>query len=602
MNLKNFIKIGKIGTFDIEANRWVDFVAGGVYDGNKYRYFLTAEEMFRYILRPIYKNYRFYAHFGGRYDYLFLLEYLFNNRDKYAIELTFQSSRILYMKVTDKTYYDSKSKTYPYVWYFLDSYSLLPTSLKKLSKSFNVKHQKKEFDFTEDLKVTRELLEYLEYDVKGLYEIIHKFAESISKFDTRLRMTIASQSQDIFFNNFSNRLIFGNRKYENIERQAYYGGRTEVIKRKYDKEKPLYYYDINSLYPYIMKTKIIPFGTPHKIINPKINKLNEYEGIAYATIENYDYIPIIPKRHNDRLMFGIGKFKGYYALPEIRKAIDKGYNVKIHKLWNYPIRDYIFKDYIDYFYKIKQQADKDSPDYLLSKLFMNSLYGKFAQRREVENVKINPKNKIGMTLENEQFDIWKEKTINDSKNIIPIIAVYITSYARLELYDYIELVGYNNIYYMDTDSIFTTKKIPTSSILGKMKLENKIKKAIFMLPKVYSYIDYNDYEETKIKGFDKSNFRDINNRVINYNLMEKAFNNEIILKQHFSKVMGFKSAVKRFNAPLSLAPYKKTLNNEYIKRQVLEDKINTIPNMFKGDKIISYDYKKYKFQNYFDEV
>jgi DNA polymerase elongation subunit (family B) len=61
-----------------------------------------------------------------------------------------------------------------------------------------------------------------------------------------------------------------------------------------------------------------------------------------------------------------------------------------------------------------------------------------------------------------------------------------------------------NLYYTDTDSIYIDKPLSNelinSKILGKMKLENIIKKAIFLAPKVYCFLNEDNEFIYKVKG------------------------------------------------------------------------------------------------------
>ena len=45
----------------------------------------------------------------------------------------------------------------------------------------------------------------------------------------------------------------------------------------------------------------------------------------------------------------------------------------------------IFKEYVDYFYNIKVNSIKDSPDFIISNLLLNTLYGRFGMNPEIEN-------------------------------------------------------------------------------------------------------------------------------------------------------------------------------------------------------------------------
>ena len=74
---------------------------------------------------------------------------------------------------------------------------------------------------------------------------------------------------------------------------------------------------------------------------------------------------------------------------------------------------------------------------------------------------------------------------------------------------------YFNLYYSDTDSIYIDRPLNenfiSSTILGKMKLENIVDKAIFLSPKVYCLETENKEFIYKVKGLSheiKLNFED----------------------------------------------------------------------------------------------
>lgn len=80
-------------------------------------------------------------------------------------------------------------------------------------------------------------------------------------------------------------------------REGYYGGATDYYK-KYGKK--LYYYDVNSLYPYVMK-KDMPVVYKAYSPNLKNYNLDQFFGFALARIEcpSWVKIPILPHRTPD---------------------------------------------------------------------------------------------------------------------------------------------------------------------------------------------------------------------------------------------------------------------------------------------------------------
>ena len=65
-------RLGKFIVFDIESNNWKDFVLGGIYDGTEFKTYRTVESLRKGL--ESYENVTVFAHFGGIFDFLFMLE------------------------------------------------------------------------------------------------------------------------------------------------------------------------------------------------------------------------------------------------------------------------------------------------------------------------------------------------------------------------------------------------------------------------------------------------------------------------------------------------------------------------------------------------
>lgn len=85
-----------------------------------------------------------------------------------------------------------------------------------------------------------------------------------------------------------------------------------------------------------------------------------------------------------------------------------------------------------------------------------------------------------------------------------------------------------NLYYTDTDSIYIDKPLSdhlvNSKILGKMKLEYIIKKAIFLAPKVYCLETIDDKLIYKVKGLSHDidlNMKDFESLLFKDSYLEK---------------------------------------------------------------------------------
>jgi hypothetical protein len=152
---------------------------------------------------------------------------------------------------------------------------------------------------------------------------------------------------------------------------------------------------------------------------------------------------------------------------------------------------------------------------------MNSLYGRFGMDDNFSEINIIHKDYLA-DFENKYFDLIESKTEledyflielknseniyledNSTHNINVGIASAITAYSRIHM-SFFKNNPLINLYYSDTDSIYVDKPLSkefiNSKILGKLKLENIIKKAIFLSPKVYCFLTENNEFFYKVKG------------------------------------------------------------------------------------------------------
>lgn len=446
--------------------------------------------------------------------------------------------------------YQNKSIT------FRDSFNILPSSLRKLTNDFNVEHKKLELDYEAGADDPR-LKEYLENDLKGLHEVLMCAIELTDK------LTIASNSMNVFLKKFYMRYPRGNYvKFDNVFRNAYYGGRVEIFKMV---GKDLKYYDVNSLYPYVM----------HKYSYPLIDCKNYQYTSDYIKgrlgIYNISaiappnlHIPVLPFRLKTKLIFPVGRVGGWYHSPEIEKAVEVGYKVNVHYGYVFKETDYIFRNFVEHYYKIKKEAKGSRRE--IAKLYLNSLYGKFGQKREQDVYEVKPHSDYNykgteVIYPFAKFGIHKKKKfLTYDRYIHSEIAGLITSYARLELYSLFEKAGAQNVYYCDTDSVITSSELPESPELGGLKKEADIDNFIAVSPKVYAYTE-NGKEHIKAKGISSKNLKYQNFK----DAIEKKDLSAFI--SEFERLTTFKEKnIRKFSNYSDKIKVKKMLRSFYDKR------------------------------------
>ena len=198
---------------------------------------------------------------------------------------------------------------------------------------------------------------------------------------------------------------------------------------------------------------------------------------------------------------------------------------------------------------------KDHPMYLISKLLLNSLYGRFGMHIDtfLSKNSIVDNNELYEMIEHN--NIMNITNLDDDLNLITYIptsddnvdslfnnmtkfnisisiSAAITAYARIHMSQFkSDFNEKYNLYYSDTDSIAIDKPLEDNMIgkeLGKMKLEQTFKKAVYLGPKVYGGITNEGEEIIKAKGYkNKDQFK---KDQLDFNTLESLLylnNNEI---------------------------------------------------------------------------
>jgi len=489
---------------NIVKEEWVN--AGGV------------EEIHEFIVKHARANSSLFV-FAHNFHYDFPILQLYK-LTSYGFELkkaVFESD-VFFMKLKDKR---------RAIIYLVDSTNFFKTSIKELGEL--LKLEKLEIDFKtaseEELKI------YNMRDVEILKQTIISFLRFLKEHSLPFRITLAGTAFASFRSRFMNHkiIIHDNSEIEELERNSYYGGRNEAF--RIGEVKNVYVYDFNSLYPYVMKTYKVPVKLLSVYESVSVEKAlellnDDYLLISEAWIEtDKAYYPYRFEK-KDKLIFPQGRFKTFLTTPELKIALTNNHVKKLGLTAIYQ-GEKIFEEYVNFFYnlRLKYKSEGNQIYQHMAKILMNSLYGKFAQRVrelkavreidadvfEVEDIYLADKEKriIYKRVMGKEFVLEESEKL--SYNSFTAIASHITAYARTELLKAIEIAGWDNVYYVDTDSIFTNKQgaknlekanLIDDKKLGKLKLEYVADKIIIHGCKDYTaYVNNNVVE--KIKGVNK---------------------------------------------------------------------------------------------------
>lgn len=448
------------------------------------------------------------------FDSKFLIEYFLESEQIDNIKFIRTGSKILSVSIY---------QNYKKILELRDSYCLLITKIETLGKMVDL--EKLEFNF--DYSNKQKAIEYCFRDCQIIYKSIEYLIMSLNQFfKDKLKkpykikdipLTIASLSKKIMKLYF-NDVYYQNDFYlDNHLRKYYFGGRTEVF--DFNLLENGYYYDVNSMYPSVLSKNIFALGKTYRYESNQPIDFSVDSIIAYEVeIKENQHYPLYPERdlETNKISFKNGvkrvimtKSEFFYLQENeyfTSKKIEILKTIAVFFAFNQTNFSELFENL---YYERKHHSKKTFFNYFL-KIFMNSVYGKFGQRKEREKLVIinhlNEIDKIENTeiLEKNEIFYKREKKISYFQQINLMNAVLTTSYARFELWKkLIECQEKNiNVYYCDTDSLVVDSivQLEISDKLGKWSIEMNLKQFQAIDSKEYYYINDNNEFKAKFKG------------------------------------------------------------------------------------------------------
>lgn len=353
--------------------------------------------------------------------------------------------------------------------------------------------------------------------------IFEKFKISITKYSTSSSIAFAIYQSNFLKEEFRIPIITHMETFK-FFKNGYTGGAVDVYKPS-SQSKKIFRYDVNSLYPSVMAEYTMPTGNYYYFEGDIFNILQDKSiiGIFEAEIEAPNInIPILQTRIKTLVgsstVAPIGKWVGIYEARELLNAEKHGYKFKIKRGYVFEKYVNIFKEYVDFIYEIKKNNKRGTPLFKISKLLLNSLYGRFGMSPE------KPKHLIISNVDSDSYLISKkvlevidlkndsslisyyedDSSITDNEyniNVSIPIALTITALARVKMSVFKTLPGFL-LHYSDTDNVDLDKPLPEKYIgvgLGEMKPEGVYDTAIYIAPKMY-FLKNKDEEISVVKG------------------------------------------------------------------------------------------------------
>lgn len=358
------------------------------------------------------KGARLYFH-NLRFDGEFILSWLFNhgfqhvgNELKTLPDRSFQtliSDMGQFYKMT--IMFERRKKKGHVRIEIYDSLKKIPFKAAKIAKDYGLKQSKGEIDYTRfrpiDYQLTPEEIDYITTDCQIVQQALQaQFSEGM------LKMTSAADAlayyKEIMGRSFEYWFPVLPKVLDDDIRKAYKGGYTWCNPRFAGKEIGAgIVLDVNSLYPWAMYFCMLPYGYP-------VYFEGEYKPdpmyplyivrIRCSFQVKPDHIPMIQIKkgifqETEYLTASEVKINGRMERIEVELTLTSvdlelflnHYDVEnLQYISGFKFKGQIgmFKDYIDKWMAVKATSPKNSAQRAISKLYLNSLYGKFASSTE----------------------------------------------------------------------------------------------------------------------------------------------------------------------------------------------------------------------------
>jgi hypothetical protein len=451
----------------------------GVYDGKNHRTYTTVREFVLYELTYKTSGKWFFAHAGGLYDVQYLLPVLYELG--YQVEASFSGSSAV--KVVA-----SKGR---YRWYFLDSYFLIRTSLKRIGEKLGkIKGEGLDLGYHfYAYAPLYELIPYNENDNEILFLAIDSFFNTLIEMGGEPCITIGACAMNLFRREFLSKRLYSPPQIESEVRQSYFASRVEVYNNSPIVKGPYTYLDRNSSF---VASMIRPCPGSFYCREKKLPSSRYlYFALVTLSVPEMDRPPL-PIRRNGKIYFPFGTWTGWYSQIDIEYLQEKGGSIlRIYDVfWFHPCYD--LARYAETVYD--KRLESSGFETTVYKILGNAQYGKFAEDVKARQLLYYPsysyigelaaKNRILEELAPHSWLVEIEKEVPHS---LPHISSWITADARKELGKAMDL--HSVVYSCDTDGLGTTVScVDTNAELGGWKIEVQIDSDVechHLAPKLY---------------------------------------------------------------------------------------------------------------------
>ena len=476
MKLSNFWTADFETTSDNNGARVWAFSVSNIENPEIFQYGTSMEEFFEWIELHDKENLKMYFH-NLKYDGFYIISYLMKQGYAWIESPKERKDKTFATLISDMGQYYSITVFFKIQGHhtrkvtFYDSMKIFPNfSVEKVAEGFNLPLRKLEIDYDKYRPIgyqpDQQEIDYIRNDVEIMSRALKIMFEQ-----GHTKMTIASDAMKDYkarIKGFRHKFPLLREEVDADIRKSYRGGFTwvnDVWKGK-DVGKGITL-DVNSLYPSVMKFNVLPYSEP-VFYAGKYEDDPVYPLYVQALTCSFDIkpgkIPSIQLKNN--LSFIPNEYvkssNGEYVdlvltKPDMELFLEQyDVNVKVYSGgWKFRGATGLFDCYIDHWIEQKIKAGKEgnAPIRQISKLLLNSLYGRFGISGESKQ-KAPYLDSDGVV----RFTIIEQEP---RKTCYIPIACFVTAYGRAKIIrafqavrDYtLKKYGEDRAFYGDTDSL-----------------------------------------------------------------------------------------------------------------------------------------------------
>lgn len=389
-----------------------------------------------------------------------------------------------------------------------DSLKKIPLPVRDVPKAFNLESSKGDIDYEMERPVgylpSQEEWNYLYRDIFIMAQAMRIILASGMK-----RLTVGADSlaefKSLHGKGFERTFPVLSKTVDDDIRLAYRGG-IAMPNKKWARKRVGrgIVIDKNSMYPWVMRTKLLPYGKPWWSEVEDDDADLFILSITFTAKLKPNHIPCIQIKRSIQ-------FNSQDFLEEVKEpttvsitSVDlemwqEQYDLKIWAIngyWNFKGIEGLFNDYIDKWMAVK--ANSTGGARTIAKLHLNSLYGKFAK-----NTDVTGKRPVLDDTGTVQYVMCDHE---ESNPVYTAMGAFITAYARADLISSAQ-ANYDRFLYCDTDSLHLLGEDepdlwlhPTE--LGAWKVEHDgqpFDEAVFLRAKQYCE-RFGDHDDVHIAG------------------------------------------------------------------------------------------------------